>query len=103
MKFNFSGVAGWVPEPECGGVTSPRSWPSPQAGYLSAWGPAAADPTPAVMGGADARRTLLIPLGVELLNDLCTAVNLAFNSGIFFTAWRVFLFGVAAVGGLECR
>jgi len=52
-----------------------------------------------VAGGADAPRTLLVPLGVELLSDLCATVNPAFDSGIFFTARHVFLFGAAEVGG----
>jgi len=40
-------------------------------------------------------------LGVELLNDLRAAVNPAFDSGIIFTALRVFLFGAAMVSGPE--
>ena len=50
------------------------------AASFSAWGLADADPTSAVAGGADAPRTLLVPLGVELLSNLCTAVNPAFDS-----------------------
>ena len=52
-------------------------------------------------GGADAPRTLPAPLQGELLSDLCNAVNPAFDSGIFFTARRVFLLGLVAVGGPE--
>ena len=44
---------------------------------------------------------MLVPLGVELLNDLCAAVNPVFDSGIFFMAWHIFLLGEAEVGGPE--
>ena len=64
-------------------------------------GSADADPTPVVAGGADAPRTLLVPLGVELLSNLCVAINPAFDSEIFLTAWHVFLFGAAEGGGPE--
>ena len=84
-----------------GGVTSPCSWPSPWDASFSAWGPVDADPTSAVAGGADASRTLLIPLWVRLLSDCCTAANPAFDSGIFFTARCVFLLGAADDGGPE--
>jgi len=40
-------------------------------------------------------------LGVELLSDFSATVNPAFNSGIFFMARHVFLFGVAEDGGPE--
>ena len=44
---------------------------------------------------------MLVPLGIELLNDLYAVVNPAFDSGIFFTARRIFLLGAAEVGGPE--
>ena len=84
-----------------GGVTSPCGWPCPWAASLSALELADVDPTIAVAWGADSPRTLLAPLGVELLSDLCAAVNPAFDSGIFFTARRVFLLGAAEDGGPE--
>ena len=84
-----------------GRITSPRSWASPWAASFSAWGPADVDPTAAAAWGADAPRILLVPLGVELLSDLCAAVNPTFDSEIFFVAWRVFLLGAADVGGPE--
>src|SRR6185436_2468659 len=45
--------------------------------------------------GADAPRTLLVPLRVELLSDCCAASNPAFDSRIFFMVRCVFLLGVA--------
>ena len=51
--------------------------------------------------GSPGSQTLLVPLGVELLNDLCAAVNPAFDSRIFFMVRRVFLLGAAEVGGLK--
>ena len=51
--------------------------------------------------GSPGSQTLLVPLGVELLNDLCAAVNPAFDSRIFFMMRRVFLLGAAEVGGLK--
>jgi len=44
---------------------------------------------------------LLVPLGVELLSDLCAAVNPAFDSRIFLTVRRVFLLGATDDGGPE--
>ena len=52
-------------------------------------------------GGADAPRTLLVPLHVELLSDCCAAVNTAFDSGIFLTVWRIFLLVAVNDGGPE--
>ena len=52
-------------------------------------------------GGADAPRTLLVPLWVELLSDYCAAANPAFDSEIFFMARCVFLLGAADDGGPE--
>ena len=84
-----------------GASLPPRSWPSPWAASFSIWGLADVDLTPAVAGGADAPQTLLVPLVVELLSDLCTAVNPAFDSGIFLTVRRVFLLEAAEDGGPE--
>ena len=44
---------------------------------------------------------MLVPLQVELFNDYCTAVNPAFDSGIFFMARRIFLLGAADDSGPE--
>jgi hypothetical protein len=44
---------------------------------------------------------LLVPLGVELLSDLCAIVNPVFHSGIFFTAQNIFLLGVTDEGTPE--
>ena len=44
---------------------------------------------------------MLVPLGVELLSDLCAAVNPAFDSRIFLTVRRVFLLEAAEDGGPE--
>ena len=46
-------------------------------------------------------RTLLVPLRVEILSVCCAATNPAFDSGIFFTAQRVFLLGAADDSGPE--
>jgi hypothetical protein len=40
-------------------------------------------------------------LRVELFSDCCAALNPAFDSGIFFTAQRVFLLGATDDGGPE--
>ena len=50
-------------------------------------------------GGTDAPRTLLAPLGVELLVAHSATVNPAYESGIFFTVRRIFLLGPVAVCG----
>ena len=66
-----------------GGVTSPSNWPSTWATSFSAWGPANANPTSAVVGGANAPRTLLVPFRVELLSVCHAAAHPAFDSRIF--------------------
>jgi hypothetical protein len=52
-------------------------------------------------GGADAPRTLLAPLGMELLSDRFAIVNPAFESGIHFTTRHNFILGPAAAVGPE--
>ena len=64
-------------------------------------GPVSADPTSVVAEGADAPRTLLAPLRVELFSAYCAAANPAFDSWIFLTARRVFLPRAADGGGPE--
>ena len=59
------------------------------------------DATSVVAGGADAPRTLLAPLRVELFSACCAAANPAFDSWIFLTARRVFLPRAADGGGPE--
>jgi len=51
------------------------------------------------MGGAYAPRTLLAPLGMELLSDRFATVNPTFESEIHFTARRDFILGPAAAVG----
>ena len=84
-----------------GSITSPRSWPSTWAASFSTWGLVDANPTSAVVGGADAPQTLLAPFRVELLCVCCTTANPAFDSWIFLMGWHVFVLKAADGGGPE--